>query len=328
MAEADFDQRVAEPDTAALLNRMVVDFADAPLNPNVAERRAALDKAALLYGPEPEPMGKIEDRSIDGPGGPIPLRIYWPQDGEGPLPVLVNYHGGGWVLGGLDGYERVARAYCAAGQCILVDVDYRLAPENQHPAALNDCMAALSWVAEQAEGLGGDPRRILITGDSAGGFLAALVAQQTDVPLAGQILVYPVCTASSQQTFPSRKALGDGRFFLREFDILRAEEEYFAGSDAKESAGGSPLLADDETLRRLPPSLIVTASLDPLVDEGKLYAEKLRAVGVPMEYVCAEGTIHGFVLFAGAISSGACMISKIGQWIRATIAASRSHIAV
>ncbi|WP_106640096.1 alpha/beta hydrolase [Allosphingosinicella vermicomposti] len=316
MVEADFDQRVAEPDTAALLNRMVVDFADAPLNPNVAERRAALDKAALLYGPEPEPVGKIEDRAIDGPGGPIPLRIYWPQERGAPYPILVNLHGGGWVLGGPDGYERVARAYSAAGQCIVVDVDYRLAPENKHPAALDDCMAALSWVAENAEMLGGDPRRIIITGDSAGGFLAALVAQQTDVPLAGQILVYPVCTASSRQEFASRKALGDGRFFLREFDILRAEEEYFAGSDAKEKAGGSPLLADNETLRRLPPTLIVTASLDPLVDEGRLYAERIKAAGVPTEYICAEGTIHGFVLFAGALALGQHIISNIGAWVR------------
>jgi acetyl esterase len=313
---------MAEPfvdaDTAALLTRMAVDFAGAPAHPTVAERRQGLDVVAELYGPALSPMAQIVDRIVPGPGGGVPVRIYRPIEPavEKP-PILLHIHGGGWVLGGPDAYARVARAYCQASGCMVVDVDYRRAPEHKHPCALEDCLAVLDWAAAEAEALGADGSRLFVTGDSAGGHLAALVCQKAEVALAGQVLVYPVMTASAAADFASRRDLGDGRWFLREFDILRAETEYFAPGDAaRETADGSPLLASKAVLAALPPTLVVTAGLDPLRDEGAAYADALRAAGVDVAHDCVPGVIHGYVLFAGEIEAGWASIERIGAWIR------------
>lgn len=304
-----------EPDTAALLAAMATDFAGAPAAPTVAERRQGLNIAADLYGPAPAEVGRIEDRVAPGPHGPVPVRVYWPTGGDVARlrPLVVHIHGGGWVLGDPDGYERVCRAYCAAGDCVVVDVDYRRAPEHRHPTALDDCLAALAWAAAHARALGGDPARIVVTGDSAGGHLAAATCQQTSIPVALQILVYPVMSASARADFPSRKALGDGSYFLREFDILRAETEYFSPDDDREHAPASPLLASREVLARQPRTVVVTAGLDPLCDEGAAYAQALRRAGVDAREWRVKGTIHGFVLFAGRIGKGRDVIRRIGR---------------
>lgn len=307
-----------DAETAALLAAMAADFADVPAEPTVEDRRAMLRRMALTYGPAPAPVGRVEDREIPGPRGAIPLRIYWPAGPAGPPPPLVlHIHGGGWVIGDPEGYERVCRAYCQAGGCVVVDVHYRRAPEHKYPAALEDCEAALAWAAEAAEALGADPARIVVTGDSAGGNLAAALCQRAKAPLALQVLVYPVISASAQADFPSRAALGDGRFFLREADIRNAEAEYLADPAAGEEPGVSPILAADAVLAALPPTLIVTAALDPLRDEGAAYAARLAAAGVPVEHVCVDGAIHAFVLFAGRISKGGETIAEIGRRIRA-----------
>lgn len=305
-----------DPDTARLLARMVSDFAGAPAEPTVAERREGLTAAAVLYGPPPAAVARIERLEIPGPRGPIPLRVYWPENGEPGAPLLLHIHGGGWVLGDPDGYERVVANYCAAGRCVVVDVDYRRAPESLFPAALEDCEAALDWAGRSAERLGADPFKIFVTGDSAGGHLAAALCQRTDVPLAGQVLVYPVTSARAHAEFPSRKALGDGRWFLREFDIKRAEREYFGSPAEQETAAGSPLDAPAEALARSPRTLVITASLDPLVDEGAAYAKALEAAGVGTTYRCYEGTIHAFVLFAGEIGLGRQAITEVGAFVR------------
>lgn len=304
-----------EPDTAALLTAMAADFAGAPAEPTVDDRRQGLNIAADLYGPAPAVVGRIEDRVAPGPHGPVPLRIYWPINGEDDRlrPLVVHIHGGGWVLGDPDGYARVCRAYCAAGDCVVVDVDYRRAPEHKHPAALDDCLAALAWAAANARALGGDPKRIVVTGDSAGGHLAAGTCQQTSIPVALQILVYPVMSSSIRADFASRKALGDGSWFLREFDILRAETEYFSPGDDRETAPASPLLASVEVLSRQPRTLVITASLDPLCDEGSAYVTALKRAGVDAREWRIKGTIHGFVLFAGRIGKGREVIRRIGQ---------------
>jgi acetyl esterase len=314
MAESTGEPWV-DPDTAALLASMAVDFAEAPAAPSVEDRRLGLSLAARLYGPAPQPVGRVEEGVCRGPSGQVPLRIYWPLEESREVPLLVNIHGGGWALGGPEAYERIARAYCAAGNCIVVDVDYRRAPEHKHPAALQDCLSALSWVHDKASLLGADPSRIILTGDSAGGHLAALAALQTDIPLAGQILVYPVTTVHPAEPPASRKRLGDGRYFLREADIYRAEAEYFADPAQQESRSASPLLCDKADLAKLPPTLVITASLDPLLDEGAAYAKRLEDAGVDVEYVCATGTIHGFVLFAGQIAQGREVIRAIGRRI-------------
>ncbi|WP_374655297.1 alpha/beta hydrolase [Phenylobacterium sp.] len=308
-------ERYVDPDTAAFL----AGFGGGPAagEPTLAERRAGLAAAVAAFGPPPVEVGSVEDRAIPGPNGAVPLKIYRPVGGERDAPLVLHIHGGGWAIGDVDSYAPVARAYCAAGGCVVVDVDYRRAPEHRHPVALEDCRAALAWAAAHAQALGADPRRIVVAGDSAGGHLAAGICQTTDIPLAGQVLVYPVTSASAHADFASRRELGDGRYFLREFDILRAETEYFAPEEDREHAPASPLLAETGVMARQPPALVITAALDPLADEGRAYAQRLAEAGVPCEHVCAEGTIHGFVLFAGAIGAGRDAITRIGAWIAA-----------
>lgn len=308
-----------EPETAALLAAMVVDFAGAPADPTVEERREGLKAAADLYGPPVARVDSIVRAEARGPAGPVPLRIYTSQGATSrPKPLVLHIHGGGWVLGDPDGYERIARAYCAVGDCVLIDVDYRRAPEHKHPAALEDCLAALDWGARNARRLGADPRRIVVTGDSAGGHLAAAVCQTSSRAIALQLLVYPVMDASPSAAYASRQALGDGRFFLREFDILRAEREYFTDDQTarREIAPASPVRAPAGVLRRLPPTVVITAGLDPLVDEGSAYVAAIRAAGGRAEESRYEGTIHAFVLFAGRLSAGRRAISEIGDRIR------------
>lgn len=317
MADGDVS-RFVEPDTAALLARMAGDFAGAPADPSVEERRQGLAAAALLYGPEPAMVARVETAAAPGPNGPVPLRIYRPLGAPRRGPAAIHIHGGGWVLGGPDSYERVARAYCAASGCVVVDVDYRRAPEHRYPVALEDCLAALDWVRRNARRLGVDRRRLVVTGDSAGGHLAAAVCQQTRVQVALQILVYPVTSASARANFASRRDLGDGRYFLREFDILRAETEFFAADVDRERAPASPLLARPSTLRRQPPTVVITAGLDPLADEGAAYAAAIRDAGGRSEEIRVEGVIHGFVLFAGQIGRGREIIAEIGRRIAET----------
>lgn len=308
-------ERYVDPDTAAFL----AGFGGGPAagEPTLAERRAGLAAAVAAFGPPPAPVGSAEALAIPGPNGPVPVRIYRPAGEAVGAPLVLHIHGGGWAIGDVESYAPVARAYCAAGRCVVVDVDYRRAPEHRHPVALEDCRAALAWAAAHAAELGADPRRIVVAGDSAGGHLAAGLCQTTDIALAGQVLVYPVTSASAHADFASRRELGDGRWFLREFDILRAETEYFAPGEDRERAPASPLLAESAVLARQPPALVITAALDPLADEGGAYAQRLAAAGVPCEYVCVEGTIHGFVLFAGAIGAGRAAIARIGAWIAA-----------
>lgn len=312
---------MAEPrpdaETAAFLREFLAMAAAAPPGePSIAERRAGLEAMAQAYGPPPAPVGEVRELAIAGPRGPIPLRVYRPEAAPAGAPIVLHLHGGGWALGGPAAYERVCRAYCAEGRAVVVDVAYGRAPENRFPAALEDCEAALDWAMAHAAELGADPRRLVVAGDSAGGALAASVCLRTRHAVALQVLVYPVMTAQAGADFPSRRALGDGRFFLREFDIRRAEQEYLADPAQGEDPAVSPLAAADVALNGQPPTLFVVAGLDPLKDEAALYARRLAARGVAVEYVEVEGVIHAFVLFAGAFAKGREALSLIGRRIR------------
>jgi acetyl esterase len=307
--------QTADADTRALLEAMAADLAGAPTDPSVAERRALLALMARAYGPAPAPVAAVEDRTIEGPGGALRLRLYAPAGEAHRRPGVLHIHGGGWVLGDPDAYALVCRAYCAASGAVVVDVDYRRAPEHRYPAALDDCEAALRWLAASAGGLGVDPARIVIAGDSAGGALAAALARREPRLAAGLVLVYPVLCASPDAVFASREALGGGEFFLRKFDIIRAEGEYLTRSDQGFEPDASPLLAPLADLAALPPTLIVTAGLDPLKDEAGAYAARLRQAGVGVREVCADATIHGFVLFAGRLAKGREAIALIGETI-------------
>lgn len=298
-----------------------------PVDPDVTQRRQGLVAAVQSYGPGMAATGPVQDRTISGPDGPVRVRIYLPvrpgalpsgvgRNVGGAVPLLLHIHGGGWVLGDPDGYGPVVSHYAAASGCVVVDVDYRRAPEHKYPAAARDCEAALDWAHANARALGADPRRIVVTGDSAGGHLAAGLCQRTRTPVALQILMYPVISAGRGADFASRRQLGDGRWFLREFDILRAEREYFDTDQDREAWPGNLLAAPMRVLRRQPPTLIVTAGLDPLRDEGEAYAARLQAAGVKCELRRVEGAIHGFVLFAGQIDAGRAWIDEIGRRVR------------
>jgi acetyl esterase len=238
-----------------------------------------------------------------GPAGPIPLRLYRGQGvaKDGPQPALVFFHGGGWVIGDLESHDQVCRALANATPCIVVSVDYRLAPEHKFPAAAEDAIAATQWIATNAARLGIDAGRLGVGGDSAGGNLAAVVAlgaRDRDGPrLAFQLLVYPA--ADMRMDWPSAER------HAQQLPLTRAAMDWFIAHYLRSAADeadwrASPLRAS--SLKGLPPALIVTAGFDPLCDEGEAYAKALRAAGVPVVHQLFEGQIHGFLTMGRVVA--------------------------
>jgi len=258
---------------------------------SVPEARASLAAMASLQG-EPQSVAQIVDRHAPGPAGDVPVRLYTPA-GQAPFPALVYYHGGGWVLGGLDTHDGVCRQMASSAGCLVVSVDYRLAPEHKFPAAAEDAYAALQWVATNADGLGVDPARIAIGGDSAGGNLAAVVAlmaRDRGTPaVAFQLLVYPVTDSACDTA--SYRDNADG-YFLTKDAMLWFWNHYTRDAADRRNPYAAPLKAQD--LRGLPPALVMTAEFDPLRDEGEAYAARLREAGVPVQLTRYHGMIHGF----------------------------------
>ena len=256
----------------------------------VEQARAALALMGAGRADAVEAVARIEDVEIPGPAGAIPARAYVP-DSDGTPPVVVYYHGGGWVLGGLDSHDGTCRALANASGAVVVSIDYRLAPEHPFPAAVDDAWAALEWVAANAAELGAEPARLAVAGDSAGGNLAAVVALQArdagSPPLRGQLLVYPATDATMSHASIEENAAG---YFL-----TKADMEWFYRHYAPERPDDwrlSPLAAPDPA--RVAPALVFTAEFDPLRDEGEAYARRLADVGVPVDLVRKDGLIHGF----------------------------------
>ncbi len=245
--------------------------------------------SGLSKGPD---LARVENGEAEGPAGPIPLRIYTPE-GDGAKPGLVYFHGGGFVLCDLDSHDATCRNLAKGADCVVVSVDYRLAPEARFPAAPEDCYAATRWVSTEAERLGIDPGRIAVAGDSAGGNLAAVVAllcrDRGGPSLVHQLLIYPVTDHAADT--PSYRDNGKG-FFLTA-DMMRWFWHQYLES---ESDGGnpmaSPLRASD--LSGLPSATVLTAEYDPLRDEGRAYAERLDKAGVTTRYTNYPGVFHGF----------------------------------
>lgn len=290
------------------------------------EFRAVVAMASAQCAAPPAAVERVEDRRIPVEGGDIGVRIYTPRPpGTGAtLPLVLQFHGGGFVAGDLDTHDSISRYYAAHADAIVVAVDYRRPPEHRFPAAVEDSYAALVWAAGEAAALQGDPARLAVTGDSAGGNLSAVLcrlAQERGGPrIAFQALVYPAVDFHSDLAgaFPSRAQFGTGDYFLSTRDMEYFRRHYLA-DPAAESADPrvSPLNAAD--LSGQPPALVVTAGCDPLRDEGKAYADRLAAAGVSVEYRCFEGTIHACLSFAGVIPAGAEALAFVASRLRAAL---------
>ena len=238
----------------------------------------------------------------------VRLRLYRPADGV--LPALIYFHGGGWVVGDLDTHDVVCRQIAAQSASLVIAVDYRLAPEHRFPAAVDDAWSATTWIASQASALGIDAARIAVGGDSAGGGLAAavtLLARDAGAPhVAFQVLVYPVTDLRAESESYATYAEG--------CMLTRSAMEWYIGQYAPDAASrrdwrGSPLLA--ESVRGVPPALIIAAECDPLVDEGRAYARRLEAAGVAVDYHCMSGMIHGFLTMGGKIDAANRAVATI-----------------
>jgi len=292
------------------------------LTPDQAREQYSLRVAKLAVK---EPILRTEDRRIPGPGSHIPIRIYTPREGRPgeKLPVLLWFHGGGFVIGSVDTHDSVCRMLANQADCIVVSADYRLAPECKFPAAVEDCVAAFKWVALHAVEFGADPQAIAIGGDSAGANLAtvvAILARDAGHPkIAFQLLIYP-CAAPEPET-PSHYKFAEGyvlsrntiTWFFRLYQRSRADSNDFRFA---------PLIADD--LANLPPALVLVAGYDPLRDEGVDYAKRLIEAGNRVRLVNYEGMIHGFILMGGAVDDAKRAVAESAQALREAFAATRA----
>lgn len=264
----------------------------------------------------PEPVARVENRRIPGPGGEIPVRIYAPGGARG---LLVYFHGGGWVLGNLESHDGPVRMLANAAGCCVVSVDYRLAPESRHPAAAEDCYAATRWAAENARALGVDPALLAVGGDSAGGNLAAvttLLARERGGPkIRFQLLVYPVTDHDFDRPSYLENAKG---YFLERADMQWFFDHYVPDVAARSAFTASPIRA--ASLAGLPPAFVLTAELDPLRDEGEAYAARLREAGVPVVQTRYDGQIHGFFGMAQILPRGREAVLDAGARLRAAFA--------
>jgi acetyl esterase len=304
-----------DPQVATLLKKMVEKKMPElhTLTPQAA--RKLMDTAIKATMGKPEKVSKIEDLRILSPAVEIPIRIYFPE-GEGPFPILVYYHGGGFVIGNIAMADNLCRAIANRASCIVVSVEYRLAPEYKFPAAVDDSYAATKWVARNAHRINGDPSRIAVGGDSAGGNLSAVVSlrahnERENFPIF-QVLIYPVTDLTIHFT-SSINEFKEGHF-LTVADMVWFGEQYFRKDQDRRVPYASPLLAPD--LRNLPPALIITAGFDPLRDEGEAYGERLKKSGVPVKVSRYTGMIHGFISMDGVIDKSRVAMNEIAFSLR------------
>ncbi|OCB10197.1 alpha/beta hydrolase [Mycolicibacterium porcinum] len=283
-----------------------------------AEVRARLK--ASRRPARPVPVGNVEDRTVPGPAGEIPVRIYHPLDsadaGTG-LPVLVYFHGGGFVLCDLDSHDSCCRRLANGIGAIVVSVDYRLAPEHPYPAAVDDALAATEWVAAHAGELGGDPARLVVAGDSAGGNLAAVVAMTArdrgGPPIAFQVLIYPVVDQRRKSSLSSPHTKSG---------VLTAEHmqwftaQYLGDSGAQSEVSASPILGD---MTGLPDGHVLTGALDPLCEEGEEYARMLAAGGAKVSVRRYDRGFHGFFNLADHLPAAAEATDDVCAVVRAAL---------
>ena len=278
-----------DADVALLLETLAATDAPALSDGTVAEARRNYDTAPK---PAADEVARVEDRTVVGPAGDVPVRVYASSLDTG-LPIVVLFHGGGWVLSSIDGHDALARRIADRTGALVVSVGYRLAPEAPFPAPHDDCWAVTEWLAEHADDWSGDPSRVAVCGDSAGGNLAAgvaLRARDEGVTLALQALIYP-CIDDRQASYPSMRENGEG-YFLTATD-MRWFWDHFVPAEYRSDPRAVPARAD--RLDGLAPAFVQTAEFDPLRDEGEEYGRRLHEAGVPTQVVRYPGVVHGFV---------------------------------
>lgn len=272
------------------------------------DRRIAVNLSTL-------PVASVLSRSIPGPGGDLPLRIYMP-DGKGPFPLMVFFHGSGFVLCSLDTHDGVCRNLCGAAGCVVVSVDYRLAPEHKFPAGPEDCYVATKWAAEHARELNADPRRVVIAGDSAGGNMVAVTAlmirDKGGPALRGQLMIYPV-TDYFNSGHPSYTENAEG-YGLTAAGMRWFWAHYLNRESEADNPFVSPLRASD--LHGLPPALIITAEYDILRDEGERYGERLAEAGVLTQVSRYDGMNHGFFQMYGIVDKAKQALEESATWLK------------
>lgn len=282
--------------TQTLLKRLeAINFA---LTDDMTPTRARARSRALAQwtaSRDPEPVAHIEDRHIPGPAGEIPLRFYTPQ-GSGPFPILIYFHSGGGVIGDLDSEDGHCRRLTNLAECLVISVDYHLAPEHKFPSAPEECYAATEWIAAHAPDFNGDPTRIAVGGMSSGANLATVVTlmvRDRGTPsLIFQLLLVPITDYRSPDT-SSLEDCGEG-YLLTKRDMTWFAQHYFGNKEDRLQPLASPYLAP--TLAGLPPALVMTAEYDPLRDDGERYGNRLKEAGVPVTISCRPGAIHGFLV--------------------------------
>lgn len=285
-----------DPQAKALLDGMAE--ADAPPITDQTPDEARAAGAVLGQLSVPEEVGSVEDRTIPGPAGDIPVRIYRPIGDDEAGPAMVWFHGGGFVIGDLDTSDGLCRALCRRSGVGVVSVDYRLAPEHPFPAAPDDCVAAFDWVRANAGDLGFDGDRIAVGGDSAGANLATVTALARRGKAAFQLLVYPVCDF----TFTSQSYQDNGEGYLLTAEAMAwFEQHYTRGAVDKHDPRVSPLFEDD--LSGSAPAFIMTAEFDPLRDEGESYGKRLVDAGVPVQVKRYDGMVHAFLQMTAVLDA-------------------------
>jgi acetyl esterase len=282
-----------------------------------AEARHWYRERRIVTQPQPPEVALVRELTATGPLGDIPLRMYRPLGSTAGqlLPVLVYYHGGGWVIGDLESHDTLCRELANGSGCAVVAVDYRMGPEHRFPAAVDDALAATRWVRANAASLQLDAGRMAAGGDSAGGNLAAVVAiaarDAGDLPLAFQLLIYPA--TDQRRGAPSHESNGQGYLLTRD-SITYFHDHYIDDPRHDLDWRASPLLQPD--LSRLPPAFILTAGYDPLRDEGLQYAQALTEAGSKSALVCFDRQIHGFITMGKVLDEARVAVSLCASQLR------------
>jgi len=308
----------ADPDTQRMIDWAAA--AELPplysLSPEAARSQSATGTAKTAL--DLEVVEKVDDLAIDGPGGPLPVRIYQPKNAApGPRPIVLYYHGGGFVIGSIDTHDSIPRVLANRAAAIVVSVDYRLAPEHRYPAAVDDAEAAVLWAMEHATAMGGDPLRIAVAGDSAGGNLAAVAALRVrstvGKALVAQALFYPVADHGNLELHTSRTVHAD-TFPIRRPLMSWFHNHYFGHNEPMTDPDASPL--HNPNLSGAAPAYVMTAGLDPLLSEGKAYADALEKAGVEVVYSCWETTIHGFLQMGKIIPAAKVALHESADFLK------------